>query len=175
VKKGITLSPAMVRHSKTTRDQARLLSRLFLEQRHYAIAAYKPHLAGMLRHFFHGAEGVYAFLSGEFRPCAADGVCAAERARGAQYAEAVETARLGAETLQRALHPLDVGRGRGGELRRPQERHLGTVMARNRRVVFGVGRADHRVEYAAVARRGDGIGHQRMGPQPPCILIGHAL
>ena len=43
---------------------------------------------------------------------------------------------------QRVLDPLDVGRRVAGERGRPQERHLGAVVPRDRRDLLRVGRDD---------------------------------
>src|SRR4029077_11202519 len=81
----------------------------------------------------------------------------------------------GLETFQSVLDPLDVWRGRAGELRRPEERDLGAIMMRDACEPPRVGRANHRVEYPARPRRLDRIGHQRMPAQHARVLVRHAF
>jgi hypothetical protein len=129
----------------------------------------------MLATAAHGPDRVGALAGEQARVGGADRAGAAERAGRAQQRERLAAAPGVIEPRERVADPLDVRRGRAGELGRAQERGVGAVAARDLGDLGRVGRDNDRVEQPGLDRGGDRVGDQRMAGERPDVLARHAL
>ena len=126
----------------------------------------------MLLHALDRADRVGLGRREELVEATADDVRAAERVRRADDREqVVALVQLG----EREAQPLDVGRGRGRVLGRPEERDVGAVPARDLGDLLRVGRHHHPPEHAALERGRDRVREQRVTRERPDVLLRHAL
>ena len=146
-------------------------SRGLVEERAHQVAVQDPHLAGMLADELDGADRIRLLAElDEPSEGAADRRGGAKRARRTKDPEDLLVA-----TGHRERHPFDVGRGRRRELGGAELWDLGAVAARDRRDLLRVRGDEDRAEDAALARRRDRIGEERMAGELAHVLAGNAL